>query len=203
MKTIKNFLFKKRIKILKSKKGFSLLEVLIGVTIIGIIAAIAVPRFANYRDSAALTAAATTGKNLAKAYNLCAATKSKCEDLSDLNIACDTCGTIVHDKPAFCVDMVQEVAGNDFKACVSINKENGAITQSYGGEFKLCHKKCLTSGGCSGTAQNAIIPSADIKRCDDSDDCPASTAVWERVCQKNSGTNAGTCKASDGTCQTS
>ena len=37
MKTIKNFLFKKRIRILKSKKGFSLLEVLIAVGIIAII----------------------------------------------------------------------------------------------------------------------------------------------------------------------
>ena len=40
-----NFLFKKRIKILKSKKGFSLLEVLIAVGIIGVISAAAVCLF--------------------------------------------------------------------------------------------------------------------------------------------------------------
>ena len=47
--TIKNFLLKKRIKILKSKKGFSLLEVLVAVGIIAIISAIAVPQYTANR----------------------------------------------------------------------------------------------------------------------------------------------------------
>ncbi len=210
---IKDFLMKRRFKTLKNKKGFSLLEVLVGVTIIGIIAAIAVPRFANYRDSAALVAASTTGKNIAKAYNLCAATKSSCTSLANLNIACDTCKTIVHDKDAFCVDMEQEISGNTFNACVSINKADGSITQTYGGEFKLCHKKCKNKahGGATAACGTGVdngddIPNSTIKRCDDADDCPdGNNTVWNQtpVCKKNAGANAGKCVSADGSCASS
>ena len=35
-KIIKNFLFKRRFKVLKNKKGFSLVEILVAVSIIGL-----------------------------------------------------------------------------------------------------------------------------------------------------------------------
>ena len=86
-----NFLFKKRIKILKSKKGFSLLEVLVAVGIIGIISAIALPRFQDYNESSALTATNTSANNIAKAYTLCQATKTTCSSLDDISINCPIC----------------------------------------------------------------------------------------------------------------
>jgi len=49
---------------MQSKKGFTLIELLIVVVIIGILAAIAIPKFANTKDKAKLASVQTDIRNL-------------------------------------------------------------------------------------------------------------------------------------------
>ena len=198
-----NFLFKKRLKILRNKKGFSLLEVLIGVAIIGIISAIAVPQFAEYRTTAAVTAVGSTGDNLAKAYNLCTATRTSCTTLSEIKMKCDICGDPKSGADGFCVPISQKVQNQTFKSCVQI-KADGTVLKSYGGQLKVCWYK--HPGGkdlnTTTTTDNAaaFVPKTSlIKTCEVNDDCspPSGYTATHKECKANAGggvcSNSGEC----------
>ena len=68
MNKIKNFFTQKRCKKLLNNKGFSLLEVLVAVSIIGIISAIAIPQYNKNKNEAAKVAGSTTISNIRKAF---------------------------------------------------------------------------------------------------------------------------------------
>ena len=174
---IKDFLirkrfFKKSIKVLKNKKGFSLLEVLIGVAIIGIISGIAIPRFQDYRETATVTATDTTANNLAKAYNLCLATGTgTCLSLDDLKINCPMCETTSFSQDttdqSVCMALKKTVGNKNFNGCVEVSSD-GVVKKTYGGSFKVCWGK--------DTSNPAVLKvwSNKVKKCDKNADCPGS-----------------------------
>ena len=178
-----------------NNKGFSLLEVLVGVSIIGIISAIAVPTYQSYTRTAALTSANSTLKNLAKAFNTCSVLSdfSNCDgmdgsnsDLSEIKISCSEC-TAQSTTGNFCVEYEQAVAGKNFKGCVSVVPGEPPVF-TYGGDFKFCHQTVK-----SGQTGSEIWG----EECSSNNDCPTGSGEAYEATTIH---NAGTCNAKNGTC---
>ena len=71
---------------LRNRKGFTLIELLIVVVIIGILAAIAIPKFANTKDKAYITAMKSDLRNMVTAQEAFFSDSSKYStDLSAIN----------------------------------------------------------------------------------------------------------------------
>ena len=78
-KTITNFLlnrFFKNVKILKNKKGFSLIEIMVGLGLLVIIGGIATTQYANYTDRAKTGAINATMDAITKAVGVCMAAEN-------------------------------------------------------------------------------------------------------------------------------
>ena len=176
--------------ITKNNKGFSLLEVLVGVSIIGIISAIAVPTYNQYRSSATLTATDSSLINSAKAYNLCVTQSdpTTCTTLSALNIDCADCEINANTtNTQICINVTKTIGGSTLESCWDSDDREFV----YGGGPKFCHEK---------TATPAVQPVAntDIKKplkiCNDVDECGGvSSGNIRRSCIKTA--KNGTCAA--------
>ena len=208
---IKHFFTRKRCrKLLKNNKGFSLLEVLAAVTIIGLLSAIAIPQFQDYKEGVAFTVASTSTSSIARAYNTCVAFKdfTDCSTLEDIKISCpggecaDKNGT--RTSAPFCAEYEKDISGTNFKLCVSIDGD-GQVSRTAGGNFSICHKTCATAG-CTASDRGVISP---IKRCDAVAECnsvkPADTGsgatlkTFGVTCPAQPVTN-GTCNLTSGAC---
>ena len=212
---LKKIFFKKGIKVFKNKKGFSLLEVLVAVGIIGIISAIAIPQFAEQRENAAQVASDTSAGNIAKAFQNCVVLKSfsDCNSLSQLKIACPS-GSSCHSSgtsPNFCAHIKRGNAGqDDFNVCVTVNSNTGEQIRIYGGALlakkNIAHVTETSNGTCvakNGGNEYAVSP---IDECDPNtrSTYPSNVVAATNVCPKTysckkATSGGGTCQ-NNGTC---
>ena len=183
-KTIKDFLFKRRFKLLKNKKGFSLIEVLVAVGIIAIISAIAVPQFTANRNEAAKVAGDTSVSNILKAFSACRVLKpfSECDTLAKIGINCPDC----HNDPPkttpnnkFCAHIKKGDATNpDFAACVSVEETGtgNTIVRTYGGtlldQVKICKTKCSS---CTSSSDDGVTAASPVETCTTDATCTVGT----------------------------
>lgn len=99
---------------MKNKKGFTLVELIIVLAVLGIIAAIAVPRFTRVQDQARYDADIATGRTLAKATEMYIATQPS-------NVDKVTQSDLVDADLLDCVSTPQAIKGS-FEIEVNSNK---------------------------------------------------------------------------------
>ena len=159
MKTIKNFLFKKRIKILKSEKGFSLIELMVTVGIMGVLVGVGIPAYNGYQSDAAEKAAQADSGALLKALQAClvSSTATACATATVNDTISLTCGAAGTAKPTtegcfFKLDGTTKACYGTFKKGGGLEKH--ACFQYTFGTHKITTpitvgKFCKSDGTCA------------------------------------------------------
>ena len=140
----------------KQNRGYSLIEVLVAVSIVGLLSAIATVTYVKYKENAVLSAFVTNATNIARATVNCFSGAiqqgelSECDELSEISVRCDSCktkqgATDPANHRRICYEMELSLGGKRYLGCVSINEEDLSFHQSIretGGtdNIKFCYK---------------------------------------------------------------
>jgi len=126
------------IDMLKMRKGFTLIELLIVVVIIGILAAIAIPKFANTKQKAYITAMKSDLRNLVTAEEAYFADSSKytstVTDLKFQNTNQVAAPAITAGTGNWYATVTHSQIASPFKCGVGINTTNPVVTGASEGE---------------------------------------------------------------------
>ncbi len=142
MHKIKDFLNKKRCRKLKllNQKGFSLLEIMVAVTLMGIITAVAIPSYQRYRNKATDGVIKSSLNTIGRGSAACLVLgtgRDNCNSLREVNVTCPAGLTCSQDaEPASGADTIplcfEASSGSDARGCVQVTVSNGNFTVKSG-----------------------------------------------------------------------
>ena len=212
---VKKFLTAKRCKsLLKNNRGFSLLEVLVAVAIIGIISGIAIPQFTKYRNNASKVAFNTSGTNVAKAFKNCIILNevTSCNTLEKIGMKCPSGATCPPSKIGanstgthFCAEINGRAGAKTYNVCVEIALANNDVSYKYGGTLvsKICK---YTQASCTDDDLDGThaVPGSTLE-CTTNAECTAAGGATACAGGSISGYSCdtpdqGVCTPSSGTC---
>ena len=163
-----------------SNKGFSLIEILVAVSIIGIISAIAIPGFQNYRKDAATVAGTTSVQNIAASFTNCQVLKTfgECDSMAELGVNCSDC-TEKNGTDKLCIELEKTVGGDDFKACFSVDNTASPqeVLRTYGGSLLTGAKVCSVKEGKADGTWKDLAVHPPVKNCTQDSECPTDVSV--------------------------
>ena len=190
---------------LKNNRGLSLIEIMVALSILAVVGAIAVPQFANYRKSAAESALQQSTRNTEQAFKLCRATKqfSLCDELTEINMP-PLGGTTPGESKAtggasWCADTEVDISGDPVKACIQFNSDG---TTSNTVNKRYCYKDGTGHADCANnqydTSAPGSCPNGDTVQfsdgvCEADGDCSGGAKCMQTGAAANGACASGTC----------
>ena len=147
----------------KNKRGFSLIELMVVVAIMGILASIGIPQYMQYRRTATYAALESRLSTVERAVVTCMAAKgwNQCNSIGPNAVAIANPGNSAWGavSPNICAQFDEEVGGSMFIACVQVNAITGTALRTF--NKRTCFTQARVATADDGNCECACTPGYD------------------------------------------